>query len=119
VALDERRDRRVIGPLLRRHDPERDVLDARSLDHPRRADPPRVGVQQQRDHHRRLIGRPAAAIAAIGRRERLDVHRLDRRQHEPRQMVLWQPLTHVRRHQKRLPAITRDEALAHRGMLLN
>jgi hypothetical protein len=31
VALDEPRDRRVIGPLLRRDHAEGDVLDARAL----------------------------------------------------------------------------------------
>ena len=33
--------------------------------------------------------------------------------HKPREVALRQPLTHVGRHQKRLLAITRDEALAH------
>ena len=36
VALDEPRDRRVIGLLLRRDHAVRDVLDARPLDRPRR-----------------------------------------------------------------------------------
>jgi hypothetical protein len=35
VALDEPGDRRVIGPLLRRDHPERDVLRAGALDDPR------------------------------------------------------------------------------------
>jgi hypothetical protein len=119
VALDEPRDRRVIRALLRRHDPKGDVLDAGALDHTRRPDPTRVGVKQQRDHHRPLIGRPAAAITAIGRIERLQLHLLDRRQHEPRQMILRQPLPNIRRHQKRLLTITRDEALTHCQMVLN
>jgi hypothetical protein len=98
VALAEPRDRRVIRALVRRHDPEGNILDAGALDHPRRPDPTRVGVKQQPDHHRRLIGRPAAAIAAIGRIEPLEVNLPDRRQHEPRQMILRQPLAHIRRH---------------------
>jgi hypothetical protein len=57
VALDEPRDRRLIWALLRRHHPEGDILNARALDHPRRADPARVGVEQQRNHHRRLVVR--------------------------------------------------------------
>ena len=80
VALDEPRDRRVIGPLLRRHHAERDVLLARPLDLPRRPRPARVGVEQQRDHHRRVIGRPAAAVRAIGaHRTRRDPSRRPRR----------------------------------------
>ena len=62
VALDEPRDRRVIGPLLRRQHPERDVLLARPLDQPRRPHPARVRIEQQRHHHRRVIRRPAAPV---------------------------------------------------------
>jgi hypothetical protein len=119
VALDEPRDRCVVGPLLRRQHPEGDVLDARPLDNPRGTNPARVGVKQQADHHRRLVGRTTAPITPIGRIEALEVHLLDRRHHEPRQMVLRQPLANIRRHQERLLAITRDEALAHREMVLN
>ena len=74
VALDEPRDRRVIRPLLGRQHPKRDVLLAGALDHPRGPDPARVGVEQQRDHHRRVIGRPAAPVDAIGRIERVEIH---------------------------------------------
>jgi hypothetical protein len=51
--------------------------------------------------------------------ERLEIHLLDRRQHKPRQMPIRQPVTHVRRHQKRLLTITRDEALSHHEIVLN
>lgn len=37
---------------------------------------------------------------------------------KPRQVLLRQPVAHVRRHQKRLIAITRDEALPHPDMVL-
>jgi hypothetical protein len=65
VALDEPRDRRVIRTLLRSDHAKRNVLHARALDDPRRGDPARVGIEQQRDHHRRLIGRTAAPVDAI------------------------------------------------------
>jgi hypothetical protein len=65
VALNEPRDRGVIGPLLRRQHPERHVLLAGPLDHPRGPDPARVGVKQDGDHHRRVIGRPAAPVLAV------------------------------------------------------
>jgi len=81
VTLDEPRDRRVIRALLGRHDAKGDVLDAGALDDPRGTDAARVGVEQQRDHHRRLVGRAALAVDAIGRIERPQIHLLDRRQH--------------------------------------
>jgi hypothetical protein len=71
--------------------------------------------KQQRHHHRRLLGQPAAAVLAIGRIERGQIHRSDRIEDKPRQMSLRQPLPHIRRHQERLLATTRDEALHHTG----
>ena len=98
---------------------ERDVFLARALDRPRGPHPTRVRVQQQRDHHRRLIRRPAAPVAPIGAIERLKIHLAHRVQHEPREVPRRQPLTHVGRHQKRLITITRDETLSHHQMVLN
>jgi hypothetical protein len=51
VALAKARDRRVIGPLVRRDHAVGDVLYALALDHPRGALPLAVGVEQQREHH--------------------------------------------------------------------
>jgi hypothetical protein len=58
VALAKPRDRAVIRPLVRGDHAERDVIDARPLDHPRRTPPDGVGVEQQRNHHRRIVRRP-------------------------------------------------------------
>src|SRR5829696_7869570 len=119
MALEEPRDRRVIRSLLRRQHAERNVLLARPLDLPRRPRPARVRVQQQRHHHRRFIGRAAAPVDAISRVEPVEVHLADGVDDKPRKMALRQPLPHIRRHQKRLLAITRDKALAHPQMVLN
>ena len=70
VAHDEARDRGVIGPLLRGDHAARDVLHARALDRPRGPHRTRPAIQQQRHHHRRLIGRAAVTVLAIGRIER-------------------------------------------------
>jgi hypothetical protein len=113
VTLDEPRDRRVIRPLLDRDHPIGDVLHAGPLDPARRSLPSRIGVQQKRDHHRRLIGRPAPAVVAIAGVELAQIHRRHRVEHEPREMALRQPVPHVGRHQKRLLAITANEALPH------
>jgi hypothetical protein len=78
----------------------------------------RVAIQQQRHHHRRLVRRPAVAIVAIGRVERRQIHRLDRLDHEPRQVILGQPLPQRRRQQQLLVAITAKEVLRHPKMVL-
>jgi len=80
---------------------------------------PGASVQQQRDHHRRVISRPTAAVPPVGAIERVEVHRADGIDDEPRKMALRQPLPHIRWHQKRLLAITRDKALAHHRIVLN
>src|SRR3954453_8144720 len=80
---------------------------------------PGASVEQQRDHHRRVIGRPAAPVDAIGRIERLQIHLGHGVDHKPGEVPGRQPLTDVGRHQERLLAITRDKALAHHEMVLN
>jgi hypothetical protein len=85
-----------------------------TLDRARRALLGGVGVEQQRDHHRRLIGSAAMAIGAVIGVELAQIHLLNRLDHEPRQVILSQPLTQRRRQQKRLLTITRNEVLGHR-----
>src|SRR3954470_17696257 len=80
---------------------------------------PGASVEQQRDHHRRVIRRPAAPVDPIGRVENVEVHLRHRVDDKPRQVPRRQPLADVGRHQKRLLAITSDKALAHREIVLN
>jgi hypothetical protein len=61
----------------------------------------------------RRTSRPASPIRAIGRVKHAQIHRVDGVEHEPREVILRQPLAHVRWHQERLLAITRDEPLRH------
>jgi hypothetical protein len=117
VALDEPREGRVVRALLRCKHPEGDVFLARALDHAR-GPPARIGIKQQRDHHRRVRGRPTAPIHAIGRIEGFEVHLADGVDDKPRKVPRRQPLTDIGRHQKRLLAITRDKALAHHEIAL-
>ena len=119
VADTEPRDRRVIGCLLCRDHAVGDILHAAPLDPPRGAFAPRIGIDQQRHHHRRLKGRPAPPILAVGAIKRRQIHLLNRPQHEPRQMVLRQPIPWVRRHQERLLTIARQEVHSHAPKCLN
>jgi hypothetical protein len=51
--------------------------------------------------------------------KRLEIHLGDGIDDKPREVPLGQPLTNIRRQEKRLLAITCDEALAHRDMVLS
>jgi hypothetical protein len=97
VAGPEARDSRVIGRLVGGDHAERDIVATAPLDPPRRPLPGRVRVHEQRDHHLRVVGRRAPAIAAIGRIERLEIELRHALEHEPRQVVLRQPLPQRRR----------------------
>jgi len=57
VALAKARDGAVIRPLVGGDHAAGDILHAPALDRPRGPAPERVGVEEQRDHHRRVVGR--------------------------------------------------------------
>jgi hypothetical protein len=95
MALEEPRQRRVVRALLGRQHPESDVLLAGALDHPRGPDPARVGVEQHGDHHRRVIGRPAAPVDPIGGIKRVELDLVDGVDDKPREVPWRQPLADV------------------------
>jgi hypothetical protein len=84
-----------------------------TLDAARETHADRVGVEHQRDHHCRIVRRPAMAVLAVGAIERRQVKLRDRLQHKPREVILRQPLTQARRQQQLLLTIARDEVLRH------
>jgi hypothetical protein len=77
VALDDARDRRVIGPLVSGDHRARDVLNTGTLDRARGPHPTRPAIQQQRDHHRHFVGRAAVAVLAIRGKESREIHLLN------------------------------------------
>jgi hypothetical protein len=107
--------RREIG----RQHPIRNVLTTLTLDPTRRPIPARVRVEQQRDHHRRLIRRPSLPVVSIRAIKRAQIHLLHRAQNRPRQMILRQPIPQRRRQQQHLISIRNDEVLTHHTMVLN
>jgi hypothetical protein len=119
MALDEAGDGGVIGVLLSGDHAACDVLHARALDRPRGPRSTRPAIEQQSDHHRRLVGRSTVTILAIRGIERRRVDHRDHIDHEPREVILRQPLLHVGRQQERLLAIARDEVLRHAEIVLN
>jgi hypothetical protein len=108
----------VIGRLIGRDHPKGDVVRAAALDPPRRALAHRVGVEQQRDHHRWLVRRATPPVVAIRRIERGKIKLTDRLNQKPRQMALGQPLAQTRRQQQLLLAIAAEEVLGHPGIVL-
>jgi hypothetical protein len=118
MANAEARDRRVIGRVVGGDDAERDIVLAAPLDRARGPHTDRVAVDEQRDHHRRIVRRTTPPVVAIGRVERRQIHLGDCVQHEPREVALGQPLAQARRQQQLLLAITRDEVLRHHRMVL-
>ena len=113
VAAAELGDRRVIRRKVARDDAVGDVLHARALDPARRPSPARVGVKQQPDHHRRLVGRPAVTVGAVSRIERRQVQLADGIKDRPDQMPLRHPVAQRRRHQKHLITISTNEPHTH------
>jgi integrase len=107
AALD-RRDRRVIRRLIGAHHPDSDVLDTTALDPPRRPLPDRVAIQQQRDHHRRIVRRPAVPVGPIAGIERAHIQVRERVDHKPRQMAL-RPTTRARSAATTAPASDRTQ----------
>jgi hypothetical protein len=63
--------------------------------------------------------RATPPVVAIGRVERRQIDLADRVEHEPREVVIRQPLTQTRRQQQLLLAITPDEVPRHHQMVLN
>jgi hypothetical protein len=118
VADPKARDRGVIGRLVGRDHPERDVLAAPSLDPARGALADRIRVHDQRHHHRRIMRGSAVPVGAIGGKERGQLKLADRVDHKPRKVVLGQPFAQTRRQQQLLLAITREEVLRHADIVL-
>jgi hypothetical protein len=119
VPLAKPRDRGVVRGAVGRNHPERHLLLAAPLDLARRTLPDRVRVQQQRDHHSRIVRRTAAAVLSVRAVERVEIEPLDDIEQVPRQMPLRQPIPHARGQQEVLLAITRQEVLRHHRTLLN
>jgi hypothetical protein len=97
VADPKPRDGHVVGRLVAGQHPEGEVLAAVPLDLPRGAHADRVGVQQHPKQHRGVVGRVTVPVGAVGAQERLKVELVDDVQHQPGQVVGWQPVAQVRR----------------------
>jgi hypothetical protein len=93
----EARDRGMVRNRVGRDHAERDVLPAALLDRARGTLADRVGVDQKRNHHRRVVRRGAPTVLAVRRVEGSEIELGNRVEHEPSQMVLGQPLSQARR----------------------
>jgi hypothetical protein len=103
----------VIRLLIGRHHPELHILNTAALDPAARLLADAVRIQPQGHHHRWGVGRRPPAIVAIGLVERVQIELVHHVDHAPRQVILGQPLDHVRRHQELLIAIHCTEVERH------
>ena len=78
MTTPELRDRRVIRDLQRGDGLKRDITATRPLDLPRGPDPQAIRVEQQADHHPRVIRRPALTVGAIRPIEPIEFTLIDR-----------------------------------------
>jgi hypothetical protein len=118
VTPTKTRDRAVIGPLIRGDHTKRDIVDAGPLDHPRRAPPDGIRVEQQRHHHRRIMRRTAVPVPAVSRVKRRQIHLRHGVDQKPRKLPLRQPLAQTRRQQQLLLTVTPNEVLGHAEIVL-
>lgn len=113
VITDESGDRGVVGALVGCDEPKGDVLGAAPLDQARGTRPGRVGVDQQRHHHLRVVGRPAPPVGSAACVERRQVQRLHDVDDEPREVVPGKPLVQARRQQEGLVSVAGNEVVGH------
>ena len=102
MPLPERGEAVMVGMLVRGQHPIRHVLVRRPLDLPRRRLARAVRVDQELDHHPRVVRRLPALFALVGGEDRREIQRLHHVAHEQGQVALGQPLAHVRRQQQPL-----------------
>jgi hypothetical protein len=112
VASTVTADRRVVGALVGADHPEGDVLPAAALDRARGALADRVGVDEEGDHHLRVVS-GGVAVRSVGGVEGLEVELVDRLDHEPREVIGGQPVAQVGWQQQRLVTVAREEVLSH------
>ncbi len=79
----------------------------RRLDAPARINTSGIAVEEQAQHHRRVIRDRTGATVAPGERRQIEL--IDDVDHEARQVILGQPVLHRGRQQKRRGAIYRTE----------
>ena len=94
-------DRRMIGHQPAADHPERRIGLAVRLDPPTGTDPAAIRVPKQRQHHLRLIRRPARTPTRPSM-QTTRVQLANNLEHEKREMPFLKPIAHAHRHQEQL-----------------
>ena len=97
----------MVGMDIGGHEAHPDIAVRRALDPPAREDPVGIAIDQQRQHHPRVILRRAGATMVDLEGAHLDP--LDRLDHEVRQIILRDPVPKIGRKQKRLVPLAVDK----------
>jgi len=116
--LAEPGDRAVIRNVLCADHPESHIHLAQPLDLTRRTDPKAIGIDEQRQQHVRVEGRPACTPIRVAATKGGGIQLLDHADHEPCQMIRRQPVPHVHRQQELLITHHSPKPLRH-DLILN
>ena len=103
----------VVRELIGGHDPKADILDEAPFDPSARSFAHAVGVDQNRQHHPRVIDRAASAVLPMPGIEPGQIELGHDIENEPRQMPVRKPLAHRRRHQEQLLPVKRPNVDRH------
>ena len=111
----EARNHAVIRHVVADDHPEAHIPPAQALHLAAGAMAVGVGVDQHRQHHGRCEGRlPGTSRPVLGFETR-QIHLVDRIEHQVDEVALGQPVQHVHRQQKALPAVGLAEEGRHGG----
>jgi hypothetical protein len=113
MASPEARDHRVVRHVLADDEAVARIAPAQPLDGPARAHAVAVGVDQHRQQHRRRERRLARTAELVRRLEGGEVHQRHRLQDQMHDVVLGQPVPHVRRQQEGLAPFRATEVVGH------
>ena len=114
VATAELADGLVAGTRLAREEHEADITLQAILQLARAGDPGGVAVEEDLQHHRRVVRRHPSRLV-VGRQEGRQVELVHEHVDEGRQAVGGDPVTHAGRHQQEGVLIVGAEGLAAHG----
>ena len=114
VLLAKSRYAVMVGMLIARENSKRHILVRRLFDLPRRRLAHAVAVDQQLDHHRRVIpGATPIVLLPVRIEDRRQIQAIHHVRDEQREVSLRHPLPQVRWQQQPLIQVVRQESLGH------
>jgi hypothetical protein len=119
MALAKLRKGPMRREILSGQDSKRHILVALLGDLARGEDPGGVAIEQELDHHPRIVRTVATAIPLIGLVEGLQIQRIDGIRQEGRQVAVREPIPRRGRQEKRLFRNVTTEGRRHAAILMH